>query len=223
MRVVLWGGTGQAKVVAAGLGADHEVVLVVDVDTAVKSPLDGVPILHDAAAVGRVVEKVGANAYVVTIGGSRGRDRLHVACELDSLDLVPLTVVHPRAWVDPSARLGPGSQISALAGVGVEAVIGAHCIINTNATVDHETVLGDGVHIMPGATVAGCVSIGEAATIGSNATVLPRLSVGRDAVVGAGAVVIRDVAAGDVVIGVPAKPQNAQERGLRTSSRLTQT
>jgi sugar O-acyltransferase (sialic acid O-acetyltransferase NeuD family) len=209
MRVVLWGGTGQAKVVAAAMSElGCSVVLVIDRDPAVESPFAGVPILHDVGDVERAVRDVEGDAYVITIGGDRGRERLALASVLDGLGLRALTVIHPKAWVDPSASIGSGSQIAALAGVGVETTVGSHCIINTAATIDHECSLGDGVHVMPGATVAGCVSIGDGATIGSGATVLPRLVIGPDAVVGAGAVVTRTVQSGAVVVGVPARPMS---------------
>ena len=50
-----------------------------------------------------------------------------------------------------------------------------------------------GAHIMRGAK------------IGANATLLPGVTIGEDALVGAGAVVVRDVPAGAVVAGNPAR------------------
>ena len=97
-----------------------------------------------------------------------------------------------------------------MAAIAEEAVLGRHCIVNTNASVDHETTLGDGVHLMPGATLAGCIMVGDFVTIGANATVLPRMSIGAGAMVGAGAVVTRDVPENVVVAGVPARPPRQQ-------------
>jgi maltose O-acetyltransferase len=48
------------------------------------------------------------------------------------------------------------------------------------------------------------VEIGRNVWIGAHAVVLPGIKIGDDAIIGAGAVVNRDVAAGDVVAGVPA-------------------
>jgi len=44
------------------------------------------------------------------------------------------------------------------------------------------------------------------ASIGANATILPGLIIGEGAMIGAGAVVTKDVPAGVVVIGNPARP-----------------
>ena len=49
------------------------------------------------------------------------------------------------------------------------------------------------------------VTIKRGAKIGANATLLPGVVIGKDALVGAGAVVTRDVPAGAVVVGNPAR------------------
>ncbi len=145
-------------------------------------------------------------AFVAAVGGTRGTDRLCIHRYLSARGLESLSLVHPTAWGDSTARLGEGSQILAMAGVSVGSVLGDQCIVNTNATVDHDCRLGDGVHIMPGATLAGEVIVEDQATIGTNATVLPRMRIGKGAVVGAGAVVTQDVPAWTTVAGNPAKP-----------------
>lgn len=56
-----------------------------------------------------------------------------------------------------------------------------------------------------GYTRVGRVSVGDNVFVGYGSIILPGVSIGSDAVVGAGAVVTKDVPAGKVVAGVPAK------------------
>ena len=53
--------------------------------------------------------------------------------------------------------------------------------------------------------VGGHVTLGEGVLVGTHATVLPGLRVGDGVTIGAGAVVTRDVPAGAIVAGVPAR------------------
>jgi len=56
------------------------------------------------------------------------------------------------------------------------------------------------------------VVVGRSARIGANATVLPGVIIGENALVGAGAVVVRDVPAGVVVAGNPARIVNSIDK-----------
>jgi acetyltransferase-like isoleucine patch superfamily enzyme len=60
--------------------------------------------------------------------------------------------------------------------------------------------------VYPGANVSGAVLLEDGATVGSGPVVLQGSSVGVGAFVGAGAAVTRDVPAGTVVVGSPARP-----------------
>ena len=208
-RVVLWGATGQAKVLAEIVAlSGGAVVAVFDNEGAVPSPLAGLSVGHGEAAFQEFVATLndpGEVAALAAIGGSRGRDRLALLALFRAAGLATPSAVHPAAWVSPNATLGAGCQILAHATVSVEARLGSACIVNTAASVDHECVLGDGVHIGPGAHLAGCVTVGDNAFIGTGAAVLPRLTIGANAIVGAGAVVTRDVPAGATVAGNPAR------------------
>lgn len=81
--------------------------------------------------------------------------------------------------------------------------IGAGSLIGHNAvitTLNHDMLPSRRADMHPARVV-----IGEGVWFGANVTVLPGVRIGDGAVVGAGAVVTKDVPAGAVVVGVPAK------------------
>ena len=71
--------------------------------------------------------------------------------------------------------------------------------------VGHDAIIGDGCEISTGAVIGGWVEIGNNVRVGLNAVVRPRVKIGDGAQVGAGAVVVKDVPAGMVVVGNPAR------------------
>ena len=65
------------------------------------------------------------------------------------------TLIHPTAYVSPSAVINPGTVILPHAIVNTDVVVGKGCIINLGAIVDHGCILEEGVHICLGAIVKG--------------------------------------------------------------------
>ena len=61
--------------------------------------------------------------------------------------------IHPRAHIDPTAKLGAECQIEAGAVVGAEAQIGDRCIISANAVIGPGVTLGHDCRIGANATV----------------------------------------------------------------------
>jgi len=204
---ILYGGTGQAKVIKPII--EHygsRVIAVFDDTPNLPSPFNDVPIYQGWELLAwRKEHRSQSIGFCVTIGNPHGRARLRIHDLLESMGLVPITLIHPTAWIAKNAEIGIGCQILAGAIVGNEAKLGKSCIINTKASVDHEDILEDGAEVAPGATLCGSVHMGIASWICAGATVLPRITIGADAVVGAGAVVTKDIPPGVTVMGVPAK------------------
>lgn len=102
-------------------------------------------------------------------------------------------LVHPAAYLDPTANLGEGVQIMAGAIIQPDVTIGANSIINTGASIDHDCSLSMDVHIAPGAILCGNIIIEESVFIGSGAVLGQGLKIGKGSVIGAGVSLVRDL------------------------------
>lgn len=131
--------------------------------------------------------------------------RLSLVERAQAAGVVLLNVIHPRAYVAQSARMGAGNLIKAGAILDAEAQIGDCCIVDNGAIVAHHNVLGNACHIAPGACLAGDCRIGDQTLVGVGATIAPRIAVGRNVIIGVGACVVRDVPDNVVVEGCPAR------------------
>ena len=81
--------------------------------------------------------------------------------------------------------------------IGDDCLIGHQVVI---ATLNH-----DPTPDRRKSMISAPVRIGRNVWIGSHATILPGVTVGDDAIIAAGAVVTKDVPAGTIAAGVPAK------------------
>jgi sugar O-acyltransferase (sialic acid O-acetyltransferase NeuD family) len=138
--------------------------------------------------------------WIVSIGDNQNRRKIVKRV------VGPFTkVAHRSAYVSKRASYGDGTVIMSGVSVHSGSVLGAHCIINTHASVDHDCRLGDLVHIAPHATLCGHVEVGEGTLIGAGAVIIPEIKIGRWAVIGAGSVIRNDVPDGAMVAGNPGR------------------
>jgi len=216
MPLVLWGATGQAKVIAEFVGQlGYTIAAVFDQDSNLISPFAGIPIYHDTETFLEWIscQRKSEISGLAALGGWRGKDRICIHRLMAKNGVKIVSIVHPMAFVAESAVYGEGTQILAQAAVCAEARLGEACIINTSASVDHECEIGSGVHLAPGARLGGCVSVGDYSFLGIGAVVLPRIHIGKRVIVGAGSVVTHDLPDNVIAFGVPARVVRANTLG----------
>jgi sugar O-acyltransferase (sialic acid O-acetyltransferase NeuD family) len=206
-ELVIWGGTGNFKVLCELFGDAYRVIGYFDNNPAVSEEYRGIPCLGSADKVNDWLDRRTGDRphFIVSSGHTHGKARVAIHDELKSKGLRPITAVHDRAFVANGAEVGEGSMVFAMAAVCADARIGRCCIINTRASIDHESVLEDGVSVAPGATITGLVHVERYVDIYTGAIILPRLRIGEGAVIGAGAVVREHVAPYTMVAGNPAR------------------
>jgi acetyltransferase EpsM len=131
--------------------------------------------------------------------------RLSVAQKALSYGFSLPSLIHPSAIISPDASIGQGAIIMPGTIVNAGSRIDSSIILNTAASVDHECSIGAGVHIGPGARLSGLVTVGDATWIGIGCIVRESVNIGSNVLVGAGSLVLKDIPAGVVAYGSPAR------------------
>lgn len=200
-RLIVYGGGGHGKslIEAVRAAGEFEVVGVVDDGLDQGRTVVGAPVLGGGKVLPDLLAQ-GIRLAVNAVGGiGDARSRVTVFRRLLEAGLACPPIVHPTAFVEPSARLSAGVQVLPHAYIGSEVEIGFGAIVNTSAIVSHDCRLGAYANVSPGALLAGGVTLGEMALVGMGVTVNLGVAIGDGARVGNSAVVKKDVPPGRIV------------------------
>jgi sugar O-acyltransferase (sialic acid O-acetyltransferase NeuD family) len=167
----------------------------------------GVPVIGADEKLAQLAA-LGFTHFVIGVGSAKScARRAQLFQTAIQAGLKAQSIIHPTAYISPSAVCGAGCQILPKAVIHTNAQLGEHVLVNTAAIIEHDCIIGAHCHIATGAVLCGNVSIGEAAHIGAGAVIRQGIRIGAGALVAAGAVVVHDVLDGQTVLGVPARPE----------------
>lgn len=202
--VVVLGAGGHARVLVDLVReARRDLTLIGAVDDGDVLPSDvlGVPVIGTSEQLVELRER-GVEEAILGVGAvTHNATRVELYRRLVTLGFRVPNLVHPRASIEPSVRLGAGNQVFAGAIVGSNAKLGDNVIVNSGVVVSHDCTIGSHTHLTPGALLAGGVTIGESTVVGMGVTIYLGVTIGRDVVISNGVHVLKDVPDGTVLRG----------------------
>lgn len=153
--------------------------------------IDNDPEFHDFIASSSEIN------YILGMIDVRLKPRVREFAE--SKNFVACSVIHPTAYVAPSAIIGEGTFIAPQAVVSVNAKIGGHSIIHIHSSIGHDCQIGEYCAVLPGARISGNVTLEECVMIGSGAFVFQGVRVGSSSQIDALTYVRNDIASKQIV------------------------
>lgn len=144
---------------------------------------------------------------------------IHPLADVKSTNIGNDTNIWQFCVIFPEARIGSNTNICAFVLVENEVVIGNNVTVKSGVHIWDGITIEDNVFIGPNVTFTNdryprsknqdwkqeSIIIKKGASIGANATILPGITIGENAMVGAGSVVTKNIPAGELWIGNPAK------------------
>jgi sugar O-acyltransferase (sialic acid O-acetyltransferase NeuD family) len=210
-KIIIIGGEGKGGPIAATIEDNrhtfgdmtYEVAGFLN-DMELGNTIHGFPVLGGTGEVARFAAEGYLFVYAIHMLG-RNYKTEELFHRVDVPQDLLVNIISKRAFVAHNAVLGPGACVLVNGYVGAGAQIGACCLVAAHAFVGHDSVVGPLSHLAVCCVVGSRIEIGKVADVGINATVIEKRKIGDYAVVGAAALVTRDIPAGQIWAGSPAR------------------
>ena len=144
---------------------------------------------------------------------------IHPLSDVKSTNIGENTNIWQFCVVFPEAKIGTGCNICANVLIENEVIVGNNVTVKSGVQLWDGVTLEDNVFVGPNVTFTNDLFprsknpdwklsktvVKKGASIGANATILCGITIGENAMIGAGSVVTKDVPAGEVWVGNPAR------------------
>ncbi len=175
-------------------------------------------ILGDGCDIGPLVSvrfSILGKGVRVYAGARIGEDGFGYASDADGHLHIPQL---GRVMIGDGTEIGANTTIDR--GAGPDTVIGPGCIIDNLVQIGHNVRMGKGCIVVALAGISGSTTLGDYVVIGGQVGVAGHLRIADGVRVGAQAGIIRDVEAGQTLLGSPAMPHKEFWRQIAALKKL---
>lgn len=209
-KIILIGSGQHCNVVLYNLREQglYDVACIADVDhSKCGRDIDGIviePFVNFSKESMDILEdKYKTNLFFISFGAMKYRKKVFEF--LSSNGWSSVNIIHPKAVVSPTAKLGKGILIECGCLITPSPIIGDNVVVNTGSQVNHDNIIESHVYIASGVVLSGGVLIRENTLLDDGVVVTLGSSVGKNCIIGAGAVVTKDIPDNVIAFGSPCK------------------
>ena len=199
--IIIFGAGGGAKMIIDAL-RDSKIFAVVgllDDDIELGTKVLGVPVVGGFNCVSSLLSNSISN-FVIGFGVLTNRKkRYELYLDLKEKGCLFPNIIHPRAIVEDSVKMGDGNVILAGANIGSAVILGNLNYINNNSLISHDCHLIDNIHIAPSAVLASSIMIKSHTLVGMNTTLYFGIKIGESTTILNGLIINSDIG-NDIVI-----------------------
>lgn len=147
------------------------------------------------------------NNVVVAVGNNEIRNEW--LSKLRKLEFNTISLIHPLAYISPSATVGRAVYIHAHSFVWTKAFLYNDVIISPKAVVAHHVSIGEACHISASSTIGAYVQLESNVTVGINAGIISKpILIGAGSIIGANSMIIDNVEKNSIMVGTPGRKNN---------------
>lgn len=206
-KLIIYGAGGAGRELAFALSLQNKVLLWDVLGFIDDTPELQGKVINDLPILGNYewLKQHGGNIALCIVDKPKIKRKLVEKIKLISNIIFP-TIISTDSIVSKFVKWGEGCIVSLPYNfISPNVEISDFVFINCTTRIGHDVKIGAYTTIFSGIDIGGFAEIGADCVIGSGSVINPHIKIGNGSIIGGGSVVVKDIPAGVVAAGCPAK------------------